>query len=164
MLFPQFFRWWTPRLGHFIGHSFGTSRNHASTVGTAFCRRPCHGMQFFISTVCRKYRLFLQFSVGGLYWDTFLVLPETSTFAMKITFQLFEIQNVFREIIKKATVSLPLELREMKHQPFPIIRHCGTTPQNPIQTGPSNIPYPCKRHSQRGEIPQGSPLKSKGCV
>ena len=120
MLFPQFFRWWTPRLGHFIGHSFGTSRNHTSTVGTAFCRRPCHGMQFFISTVYRKYSLFLQFPLADS-------MPETHSWFFlrhpllqwKQYFNYLKFKMFFRKIIKKATVSLPLELREMKHQPFP---------------------------------------------
>ena len=51
-LFLQFSRWWAPWLGHFIGYSFGISRNKASTVSYGTAREKAstmfYGTGFFI--------------------------------------------------------------------------------------------------------------------
>ena len=76
-LFLQFSRWWAPWLGHFIGYSFGISRNKASTVsyGTAKGKSVNHVLWYGFFYNILKWHFYV-FFVGGWHgwaacWPSF---------------------------------------------------------------------------------------------
>ena len=122
MLFLQFFRCGLYDWGILLAIPLELQEitHQPFPMARPFAESPVMGCSFSSPQYAENTAFFFSFPLADS-------MPETHSWFFlrhlllqwKPHFNYLKFKMVFREIIKKATASLPLELREMKHQPFP---------------------------------------------